>query len=769
MLVVHPDSCCDICNESYDTKRVPHAIACGHIFCCDCLQKCTPSHCPVCRGGYRKEKIKKLHVETTLIGRDEISRISSPSAITEYLQMVAMISGEGVPDVEVENVSVRVDEWVASLPQNLKLQSQPVRLALDSVKRARKLQQELETARVERLATERKFDRVLDDVRQAKLVEDGLLQSSQEAHEQLELLQQKYDILMAERSLSPSRDRSNSRSKKQDESKTNGAAKPSHPEAVYTITPGAPHSERVLPSSQRKQVQKPTPVGVEPRAESRHNRSRSEQVPGGLGLHLDGLNSDWNGAEDHVSTPTMGSIPNASRRRLNPMNGIENFSILSPPVPNNSFGTQHLHEVLSSSASSSVIDVSTPSASTPSTLSWGTGSTSTISVGDMSLAGLPAFPSGSSLNLGMSGLPDFDHTIEADEADEYGNDENVMTPSLRRQPELEHDSRSDPGVDPRYANPQRFDTPPVAQNRRANVSRHSQSTPAETRNYDVPAPPRPMGRSISDNVSAMPGSRSLGQGDEELEVVGLRFSQSYSEAEPALYGYGSASTPSSFEHPAPIRSGVRRASIATPNVRGLDLEGAEAVGRSSTSPVPIRPAFHRSVTFSTPRPEELPSKRHRDQGPHGPSMHGPRGTIPNPNTAFPLPSPEHTKGYPISSRRGPGDDATRRGLATIAAPPRDLPPTFDPTYTAVGSNKRPLPSTHQVTPPPTRHARKDGQQSKRPAPTRAAPPPLVIASPIDVQTQVPSQVRPTVSANVPIVAPQPVNPIRAWKWNSKTA
>jgi len=36
--------------------------------------------------------------------------------------MVAMISGEGVPDIEVEKVSVRVDEWVASLPQNLKLQ-----------------------------------------------------------------------------------------------------------------------------------------------------------------------------------------------------------------------------------------------------------------------------------------------------------------------------------------------------------------------------------------------------------------------------------------------------------------------------------------------------------------------------------------------------------------------------------------------------------------------------------------------------------------------
>lgn len=36
--------------------------------------------------------------------------------------MVAMVSGEGVLDVEVERVSARVDEWIASLPQNLKPQ-----------------------------------------------------------------------------------------------------------------------------------------------------------------------------------------------------------------------------------------------------------------------------------------------------------------------------------------------------------------------------------------------------------------------------------------------------------------------------------------------------------------------------------------------------------------------------------------------------------------------------------------------------------------------
>lgn len=583
---------------------------------------------------------------------------------------------------------------------------------------------------------------------------------------QLELLQKQYDTLLAKTSSPPIRDRSNSRNKKQDEPKTDGVTKSSHPEAVYTITPGAPHSERVLPSSQRKQVQKSTPAEVEPHPEPLHHRSRSEQLPRGLGLHVNGSDSDWSGPEDSVSTPTVGSIQNASRRRLNAMNSVENLSILSPPLSNGSLGLQHLHEVLSSSASSSAIDISTPSVSTSSTLSWGTsiGSASTISVGDMSLTGLPAFPSGSSLNLGVSGLPDLDHTTATNEADEYGNDENMMTPSLRRQPELEYVSDSDSGMDPRYVNTQRFGNLPVKQNRRPSTSHHSQTTTVETRSHDGP---RPMGRSISDNISAMPASRSLDHFEEELEVVGLRFSQSFSDAEPALYGYGSTSTPSSFEDLAPIRSGVRRASIATANVRGLDLEGTEAVRRSSASPVPVRPVPHRSVTFSTPKPDELPSKKHRDQGLHGPPIPGHRGAGLNPNPMFSIPYPENTKGHPISSRRGPSEDATRRGLATIAAPPRDLPPTFNPTYTAVGTNKRPLPSTHRSASPAShQHARKEGQHSKQPSAMRAAPPQPIS---LDAQTQTPSQARSTVNANVPIVAPQPVNPIRPWKWSGKTA
>ena len=72
----------------------------------------------VCGG----EKIKKLFVETTITESDGTVWASQRSAIAEYLHMVAMVSGEEASEVEVENVRTRVNEWAASLPQNLRLQ-----------------------------------------------------------------------------------------------------------------------------------------------------------------------------------------------------------------------------------------------------------------------------------------------------------------------------------------------------------------------------------------------------------------------------------------------------------------------------------------------------------------------------------------------------------------------------------------------------------------------------------------------------------------------
>ncbi|KAI0079149.1 hypothetical protein K474DRAFT_1592526 [Panus rudis PR-1116 ss-1] len=66
MLLVHPSSTCDVCLDPYNwasQARTPHVIACGHVFCYQCLSRTLPVNCPLCRKPYLRERIKKLHVD----------------------------------------------------------------------------------------------------------------------------------------------------------------------------------------------------------------------------------------------------------------------------------------------------------------------------------------------------------------------------------------------------------------------------------------------------------------------------------------------------------------------------------------------------------------------------------------------------------------------------------------------------------------------------------------------------------------------------------
>ncbi|KAF8273541.1 hypothetical protein EI94DRAFT_1442328, partial [Lactarius quietus] len=67
MLQVHPDSTCDVCLDQYvfsNPAKTPHAIACGHIFCLECLAHLNhPTNCPLCRKAFGIDRVKKLHVD----------------------------------------------------------------------------------------------------------------------------------------------------------------------------------------------------------------------------------------------------------------------------------------------------------------------------------------------------------------------------------------------------------------------------------------------------------------------------------------------------------------------------------------------------------------------------------------------------------------------------------------------------------------------------------------------------------------------------------
>ncbi|KAF8554265.1 hypothetical protein OG21DRAFT_1111499 [Imleria badia] len=64
MLIVDPNSTCDVCMENYmDGAHMPYAITCGHIFCRACLDS-MQTQCPLCRDRFSRWDIRELRVDS---------------------------------------------------------------------------------------------------------------------------------------------------------------------------------------------------------------------------------------------------------------------------------------------------------------------------------------------------------------------------------------------------------------------------------------------------------------------------------------------------------------------------------------------------------------------------------------------------------------------------------------------------------------------------------------------------------------------------------
>jgi len=66
MLVISPESSCDICLEHFaldGNSRAPHAPRCGHVFCLRCLKSLTRRVCPMCRSPFQPSEVTKIHLD----------------------------------------------------------------------------------------------------------------------------------------------------------------------------------------------------------------------------------------------------------------------------------------------------------------------------------------------------------------------------------------------------------------------------------------------------------------------------------------------------------------------------------------------------------------------------------------------------------------------------------------------------------------------------------------------------------------------------------
>jgi hypothetical protein len=148
MLVVHPNSTCDVCLENYSSgAQSPHTITCGHVFChgyvvyfvirhhplkrpppYSCIDSLPKPICPLCRTRFESEDIRKLHIDRgqtphiPLLPFDESSESDEDDEISQeartYQTDITRIVKEGAPASELRALIDRCHIWLKSQPHN---------------------------------------------------------------------------------------------------------------------------------------------------------------------------------------------------------------------------------------------------------------------------------------------------------------------------------------------------------------------------------------------------------------------------------------------------------------------------------------------------------------------------------------------------------------------------------------------------------------------------------------------------------------------------
>ncbi|THH06145.1 hypothetical protein EW146_g9706 [Bondarzewia mesenterica] len=134
MLVIHPDSTCDVCLDPYSPDKTPYAIHCGHIFCVACLQRTEPPICPLCRAGFRD--YKRLVVDHVAQQTEDPSHREA----IDLMERIALVSGPNAPTADVNQVTGDARAWLDRHSENSE-SNLPLRSALSALERHKDLQQ----------------------------------------------------------------------------------------------------------------------------------------------------------------------------------------------------------------------------------------------------------------------------------------------------------------------------------------------------------------------------------------------------------------------------------------------------------------------------------------------------------------------------------------------------------------------------------------------------------------------------------------------------
>ncbi|KAJ3554004.1 hypothetical protein NM688_g3327 [Phlebia brevispora] len=133
MIVLHPNSVCDVCFDPYGESNVPHSIRCGHVFCLRCrdpprcLAQLSRQCCPLCRQTFGPEDVRRLLVDKTSQPGSPI-RIDSSTAVSELSELpspatslrnrITRIVLDGGKASDVRDLIDEVRNWLSEQPPN---------------------------------------------------------------------------------------------------------------------------------------------------------------------------------------------------------------------------------------------------------------------------------------------------------------------------------------------------------------------------------------------------------------------------------------------------------------------------------------------------------------------------------------------------------------------------------------------------------------------------------------------------------------------------
>ncbi|KII85514.1 hypothetical protein PLICRDRAFT_319062 [Plicaturopsis crispa FD-325 SS-3] len=184
-LLIHPTSTCDVCLEPYSWStqaQTPHAIACGHVFCLNCLQNLRQPVCPLCRKSFQPDRAKRLHVDK-FTGESDADTIDQD--VFALMQRIALVSGEHQPEEQVTETIRDVEGWLNTQPGGSSPTSiRTLSASIDALRRYR-LHKESSARESEKLREalqqcESALHQAEEDTRIAKILETRFLEQQQE-------------------------------------------------------------------------------------------------------------------------------------------------------------------------------------------------------------------------------------------------------------------------------------------------------------------------------------------------------------------------------------------------------------------------------------------------------------------------------------------------------------------------------------------------------------------------------------------------------------